>query len=150
MSSPSWSPSPCREEEESDASAVCAMSSTEGGKTNHDVVGEHFGVFGPQVARGVFVVGGFGRWPYEFERLLGVGSDADSSADFAECWRCFVDLDVDVGVFEQGDGGAEAADASADDGDAERFVGSGWRRHGALEGGKDFWLGGSMEELMGV
>ena len=83
-------------------------------------------MFRPHVARGMFVVGGSRLWPDELQGLLRVGCDTDSGTDLSKRGSRFIDLDVDVGVFEQGDGGAEAADATADDGDAER-VGGGVR-----------------------
>lgn len=69
----------------------------------------------------MFVVGGSSLWRYELQGLLGIGCDTDTGADFPECWRGFINLDVDMGVFEQGDGNAEATNASTDDSDTERF-----------------------------
>lgn len=63
-------------------------------------------MFRPHVARCVFVVSSSGLGRYELEGLLGIWCDADTSADLPESWRSLVDLDVDVGVFEEGDGGA--------------------------------------------
>lgn len=57
-------------------------------------------MFRPHVAGDVFVVGGSGLGSYELQRLLGVGCEADSGADFSKSGRGLVDLDVDVGVFE--------------------------------------------------
>ena len=76
-------------------------------------------MFRPHVAGGVLVVCGSSLERYELQGLLGVGPDADSGADFSKGGSCFVDLDVEVRGFEQGDAGAEAADAAADDRDAE-------------------------------
>ena len=71
----------------------------------------------------MFVVGGSSLWRYELQGLLGIGCDADT--DFPECWRGFINLDVDMGVFKQGDGDAEATDASTDDRNTETFGGDG-------------------------
>ena len=71
----------------------------------------------------MFVVGSSCLWADELQRLLRIGCDADSGTDFSKGGSRFVDLDVDLGVFEQGDGGAETTDATADDGDAESFRG---------------------------
>ena len=57
--------------------------------------------------------------------MLGIGSEADPGADFSKGWRSFVDMDVDVGVLEQADGGTETTDAAADDREAERVGGVG-------------------------
>ena len=81
----------------------------------YDEIGDCLCVFRPQIARGMFVVCGSCFEPYERQSLLGVGSDADSGADIFKGGRCFIDLDVDVGVFKEGEGGAEATDAAADD-----------------------------------
>lgn len=59
--------------------------------------------------------------------MLSIRCDADTSADFPKSWSSLIDLDVDVRVFEQGDGSAEATDASADDRDTERLEGCGRR-----------------------
>ena len=88
-------------------------------------------MFRPHVTGGVFVVGSSSLGRYELEGSLGIWCDADSGADFSESWRSLVDLDVDVGVFEEGDGGAQATDTSADDRDTERLGGDCRRRHGA-------------------
>lgn len=64
--------------------------------------------------------------------MLGIGCEADSGADFSKGWRGLVDLNVDVGVFEEGEGGAETTDSAADDGDTEGNGGGGYSGHVVL------------------
>ena len=90
-------------------------------KTNHNINRKGLSMHGPHVAGGMFVVSGSSLWRDEPQGLLGIGSDADSGADLPESWRSLVNLEVDVRVFEQGDGSAEATDAPADDRDTERL-----------------------------
>lgn len=92
-------------------------------ETHHDEIRHRLCVLRPHVPRDMFVISGSSLGPYESQRLLGIGSEADPGADFSKGGRGFVDLDVDVGVFEKGEGGAETTDATADDGDAEGFWG---------------------------
>ena len=86
----------------------------------------------PHVAGGMLVISSSGRRRYELQGLLGVGRDPDSGANLPESGRCLVDLDVDVWVFEKGDGSTETTDAAADDCDTERFGESSRRRHVVL------------------
>ena len=78
-------------------------------------------MFWPHVASGVFVVCSFYLWSYELKGLLRIGCDAHSGADLPKSWRGFIDLDFDMGIFEQGDSSAEATNASADDCHTERL-----------------------------
>ena len=78
-------------------------------------------MFWPHVASGMFVVCSFCLWSYELKGLLGIGCDAHSGADLPKSWRGLIDLDFDMGIFEQGDSSAEATNASADDCDTERL-----------------------------
>ena len=50
------------------------------------------------------------------QQARGVGADLDAGADFADARRLLVDVDVEPGL-QQVQGGGEAADAAADDGD---------------------------------
>ena len=77
----------------------------------------------PHVAGSMFFISSSGLRCYELQGLLGVGRDSDSGANLPESGRCLVDLDVDIRVFEKGDGSAETTDAAADDCDTERFGG---------------------------
>ena len=56
---------------------------------------------------------------YEFESALGVGSDSDTGAYLSKGVCSFVDLDIDVVVFEETECQRQASDASADNGDAK-------------------------------
>lgn len=76
--------------------------------------------------------------------MLGIGREADSGADFSKGGRGLVDLNVDVGVFEEGKGGAETTDSAADDGDAEGFGGGGCTGHAVLALGLAF-VGGRLK-----
>ena len=62
-------------------------------------------MFRPKIPGGMFVVGRSSFWGDQLKGTLGVGRDADTGANLSECWSGFVDLDVDVRIFEQGDGG---------------------------------------------
>ena len=89
--------------------------------TNHYIVCNRLGMFRPHVPCGMFVVSSSSLRRDQLQGVLGIGCDADTSAYFAECWRSFIDLDVYMGLFEQGDGSAEATDASTDNCDTKGF-----------------------------
>lgn len=73
----------------------------------------------PHVAGGELVVSSSSLGRYKLQGLLAVGPDANSGADFSKGGSCLVDLDVNVRGSQQGDAGAEAANAAAYNGDAE-------------------------------
>lgn len=88
---------------------------------NHYIICKCLGMLRRHVSCGMFVVSSSSLRRDQLQGLLGIGCDANTSANFSKCWRSFIDLDVDVGVFEQGDGSAEATNTSANDSDAEGF-----------------------------
>lgn len=63
-------------------------------------------MFRPHVASGMFVVGDSSFWRDQLQGLWGIRRDADAGANLSECWSSLVDLDVDVRMLEQGNGGA--------------------------------------------
>lgn len=88
---------------------------------DHYIICKRLGMFRPHVPGSMFVVSSSRLGRYQLQGLLGVGCDADTGADFSKRGRGFIDLDVDMGVFEQPDGSAKASNASADDRDTEGF-----------------------------
>lgn len=59
------------------------------------------------------------RWPHGGKRTLGVRTESYARTDFPKGRGCFIDVDGEVGVFEETDGETDSADAAADDGDVD-------------------------------
>ena len=56
---------------------------------------------------------------YELESPLGIGTEGNTCTNLAEGMSRFIDLDVDMGVFEETNGKGQAAYASTDDSNAK-------------------------------
>lgn len=89
--------------------------------THHNPIGNSLSMFRPEVASGMFVEGSFSFGCYELQCPLGIESNADTSTNLTERWRTLVDLHVNMRVFEQSDGSADAADTPTEDRDTEKL-----------------------------